>query len=345
MTTIRDVAEEADVSISTVSHVINNTRYVSDETRARVLAAIKKLNYHQNRLASSLRHRKTHTIGVLLPNSANPYFAQILAGIEAACFDQNYHIILGNANDDPQREQSYLAVLLSRQVDGILLISTGSFERSSKLLSENNTPVVMVDRFADFDTVDEIFTDNRKGGYLATHYLLSLGHTRIGCITGPSHLTPSAVRVKGYEDALIEAGLVPDPGLIATGDFQHKGGYDAAVTLLQVDDKPTAIFACNDLMAVGAIAALLENGHRVPQDISVIGYDDIPLASYANPPLTTIAQPAREIGHLAVERLLQRLDNPLIAARHEVLPVSLVERESCMALTPTAKSDPESRCR
>jgi LacI family transcriptional regulator len=221
-------------------------------------------------------------------------------------------------------------VLLSRQVDGILLVSTGSFDSSIQLLSENNTPVVMVDRSNKLEAVDEIFTDNRGGGYLAASHLLSMGHRRIGCITGPSYLTPSAERVQGYWQAVTDAGVAPDEHLIVPGDFQHKGGYMAAQKLLALRDKPTAIFACNDLMAVGAIAASLEHGYRVPQDISVIGYDDIPLASYANPKLTTIVQPARELGHLAVERLLERLDSPDIDARHDVLPVSLVKRDSCM---------------
>ncbi|MDQ7026108.1 MAG: LacI family DNA-binding transcriptional regulator [Anaerolineae bacterium] len=329
MPTIRDVAKVANVSTSTVSHVINETRYVSPETRERVLRAMQQLNYQHNRLASSLRNRKTHTIGVLVPNSANPYFAEILAGIEAACYEQDYHIIMGNANDDPEREQSYLKVLLSRQVDGILLISTGAFDNSIRLLSANKTPVVMVDRSAELATVDELFTDNRGGGRLATEYLLSLGHCRIGCITGPSFLTPSAARVQGYRDAFSTANHVFRDEWLVTGDFQHKGGYLAAQKLLAQDEIPTAIFACNDLMAVGAVAALQKAGLRVPHDISVIGYDDIPLASYANPRLTTIAQPARELGHLAVERLLERFGNLGAPARHDMLPVALIKRDSC----------------
>lgn len=332
MSTIRDVAKAANVSTSTVSHVINDTRFVKPDTRERVLQAMKELKYQHNRLASSLRNRKTHTIGVLVPNSANPYFAEILAGIEAACYEQDYHIIMGNANDDPEREQSYLQVLLSRQVDGILLISTGAFENSIRLLSENKTPVVMVDRSTELTTVDEIFTDNHRGGYLATEYLLSLGHRRIACVTGPSFLTPSSARVQGYRDAFTSANLKSCDDWIVTGDFQHKGGYDAAQRLLQLDEIPTAIFACNDLMAVGMISALQGAGLRVPYDVSVIGYDDIPLASYANPRLTTIAQPARELGHLAVERLLQRFNDPDAPARHEMLPVALVERDSCTRL-------------
>jgi LacI family transcriptional regulator len=335
MPTIRDVAKQANVSMSTVSHVINETRYVSPETRTRVLGVMKTLNYQHNRVASSLRGRKTYTIGALLPNSANPYFAEILAGIEAACYENDYHLIMGNANDDPQRERTYLDVLLSRQVDGILLVSTGSFDCTADLLGDTHTPVVMVDRAIGMASIDELFTDNRGGGYLATQYLLAAGHRQIGCITGPSHLTPSAARAQGYREALADAGLAADEALIAAGDFQHRGGHAATTALLARAPELTAIFACNDLMAVGALAALLEAGRRVPQDVSVIGYDDIPLASYTNPRLTTIAQPARELGYLAVARLLERLADPTLEARREILPVHLIERDSCLAIGDT----------
>lgn len=329
MSTIRDVANAARVSTSTVSHVINDTRFVKPETRERVIQAMQQLNYQHNRLASSLRNRRTQIIGVLVPNSANPYFAEVLAGIEDTCFEQNYHIILGNANDDPERERSYLEVLLSRQVDGIVLISTGDFDSSVRLLSENRTPVVMVDRSAQLDTVDEIFTDGHGGGRLATEYLLALGHRYIGCITGPSALTPSAARVMGYREALASAGIIPRNDWLFEGDFQHQSGYSAAHDFLRSREPPTAIFACNDLMAVGAMAAVQQAGLSVPYDISIIGYDDIPLASYANPRLTTISQPARELGQLAVQRLLDRFDQPDMPALHEKLPVALVERDSC----------------
>ncbi len=331
MPTIRDVAQAANVSTSTVSHVINGTRYVAPETQQRVRDAMQALNYSPNRLASSLRSNQTLTLGVLLPNSANPYFAEILLGIENAGFEQGYNIIMGNANDDPERELAYLKVLISRQVDGILLISTGSYDESIAFLTAQNVPVVVVDRAPGFASVTEIFTDNKQGGLLATRYLLSLGHTRIACITGPSFLTPSADRVAGYREALADVGLPVRDEWIATGDFQHEGGYRASMQLLQSDLRPTAIFACNDLMAVGATRAVFEYGLRVPHDISIIGYDNIPLASYTIPRLTTIAQPAREIGALAVERLIVSLRDDAALPERECLPVQLIERDSCAA--------------
>ncbi len=333
MATIRDVARVAQVSMSTVSHVINGTRYVAPHTRERVLQAMAELNYSPNRLARSLRNNRTLTLGVLLPNSANPFFAEVLLGIENVCFERGYNIIMGNASDDPQRELEYLKVLLSRQVDGILLISTGAYNESLALLASHETPVVMVDRTADIPTVDEILTANKQGGLLATEYLLGLGHRRIGCITGPSYLTPSAERVQGYAEALEAAGVAVDEALIVNGNFQHESGYRACRQMLALAEPPTAIFACNDLMAVGAICALHEAGLGVPDDVSVVGYDDIPLASYTVPRLTTIAQPAREIGQLAAERLIARLQHNSTPPAHQRLPVRLVERDSCRPLT------------
>ncbi|MBN1563547.1 MAG: LacI family DNA-binding transcriptional regulator [Anaerolineae bacterium] len=333
MPTIRDVARVAGVSTSTVSHVINETRFVSPETRARVLETMKTLKYSPNRLASSLRSNQTLTLGVLLPNSANPFFAEILLGIESTCFDRGYNFILGNANDDPKRELDYLRVLISRQVDGILLISTGSYDESIAFLIEQQVPVVVVDRAPGIESVTEIFTDNKRGGLLATQHLIELGHTAIACITGPSFLTPSAERVAGYKQAMNLAGLHVYDDWIVIGDFQHSSGYVACEQLLALDHPPTAVFACNDLMAVGALCAIHEAGLRVPDDISIIGYDNIPLASYTIPRLTTIAQPAREIGNLAVMRLIDALRSDEGCAARECLPVNLVKRDSCKALT------------
>lgn len=328
MVTIREVAEAAKVSISTVSHVINETRFVRPETRARVETAIKDLNYQHNRLASSLRNQKTQTIGVLLPNNANPFFAEILAGIETTFYNAGYNFIMGNANDDPNRELSYLRVLLSRQVDGVLLVSTGAYEAALDLLAQKNVPVVMIDRTASAD-VDVIGTDNATGGQLATEYLIGLGHERIACITGPSFLTPSSERVVGYMRAMADSGLTVDENWIISGDFHEQSGYDAMRELLTLDTGLTAVFACNDLMALGVLCALHEAGLRVPEDISVIGYDDIVMASYSVPRLTTIAQPSESLGQLAAKRLVERLQKPDTAARQDILPVHLVERHSC----------------
>lgn len=332
MATMRDVARIAQVSTSTVSHVINGTRFVNPETRQRVLDVMEELRYHPNRLARSLRSSHSLTLGVLVPNSANPFFAQILLGVEKACFDSGYNFIMGNANDEQERELAYLNVLLSRQVDGILLISTGAYQESIAFLSAQKIPLVVVDRATNLPQVDEIFTENKQGGLIATEYLIDLGHERIGCITGPSFLTPSSQRVEGYYEAMQSRGIVPQESWVVTGYFQHESGYRACQQLIQLNPRPTAIFVCNDLMAVGALCAIHEAGLSVPQDISIIGYDDIPLASYTVPRLTTIAQPAEQIGQMAVERLIDRLQDSELEPQSRSLPVKLVRRDSCRSL-------------
>ena len=332
MATISDVAKAASVSTSTVSHVINETRFVRPETRERVLSVMREMSYKPNRLASSLRKSQTQTIGVLVPNAANPFFAEILAGIESACFEHGYNFIMGNADDDPERELAYLQVLLERQVDGVLLVAAGTHEKSLELLALHGTPAVTFDRSANSLQVDEILADSKQGGLLATNYLLDLGHRRIACIKKGSDLTSSTDRVLGYQEALLARGVAIDDDLIVAGDYMPAGGYNACVQLLDLDEPPSAIFTCNDLMAVGALSAIYDRGLRVPDDISVIGYDNISLASYTIPPLTTIAQPIFELGKLAVDKLVARLKDSDAERNYpsrEVLPVSIFERESC----------------
>ena len=333
MSTIQDVARAAGVSTSTVSHVLNETRPVNKDTRQRVLNAMAALDYRPNRLARSLRNRRTNTLGVLLPNSANPFFAQILLGIEEACFEHDYNVILGNANDDSEREMAYLDVLVSKQVDGIVLVSTGAYRKALDLLAPRGVPVVMVDRspaqaYQGWQ-IDAVYTDNEGGGQLATDYLLKLGHRRIACVGGPALLTSGAGRVIGYRQAFSRAGLAVDERLVLDGDFEHEGGYQAGKALLNLPEPPTAIFACNDLMAVGVLYAASEAKVRVPEDLSVIGFDDIPLASYTVPRLTTVAQQASLLGQAGVDLMLARLKDRSRPTQHRCLPVSLVERASC----------------
>lgn len=332
MTTIRDVAKRAGVSTSTVSHVINQTRFVSENTRGRVLDAMRELEYKPNQLARSLRSRRTNTFGVLLPDSANPYFAAILAGIEAASFERGYNIIIGNANNDPQREYTYLDVLTSKQIDGMLLISTGSFSESIRILQEQKVPVVLVDRPDQQGTLDVVMANNRQGGVLATHHLIERGHQRIACIAGPDHLMNSVERREGYFEALQAAGIDHSPAMLVNGNFDTENGYTACQQLLDLPHRPTAIFACNDLMAIGALRAISERGLRVPDDISLVGFDNIQLASYTVPRLTTIKQPTAALGRRAVERLIERVSSPYPSGERDVLDVILIERDSTRSL-------------
>ncbi|RME99784.1 MAG: LacI family transcriptional regulator [Chloroflexi bacterium] len=329
MVTMRDVAEKAGVSVTSVSHVINQTRPVSEELRQRIQATMEELGYQPNALARSLRRKQTHSIGVIVPDSANPFFAEVARGIEATLFKQKYTVILGNSDGDLARELLYTNTLIEKQVDGIVFVAVGqSGLEHSQLVRNMRMPLMVVDRDVPGLSVDSVLTDNTLGGRLAAEHLLSLGHRRVGCITGPSDLTPSADRVTGCRQALAAANIPLPESHILKGDFQFQSGYEAARRMLSAAEPPTAIFACNDLMAVGAVSAAIERGLRVPQDISVVGYDDVPLASYTNPPLTTVAQPSYEMGQLAAEMLLQRISNREMPIRRMQLHPRLVVRQS-----------------
>jgi LacI family transcriptional regulator len=266
---------------------------------------------------------------MMVPDSANPFFAEVARGIEDTSFEQEYSVILCNSDGDMEKEQFYINVLVEKRVDGIIFVAAGGSAQHIRNLLERDMPLVVVDReIADVE-VDSVLTDNLQGGYLATKHLIELGHRRIGCITGPSDLTPSAERVIGYKRALMERNLAVNENLILKGDFQYESGYQAVREFLAMDEPPTAVFACNDLMAVGAISGVRENGGRVPEDLAIVGFDDIALASFTNPPLTTIAQPQYEIGVLAAQMLMERIKDKAMPPRRRLLKTTLVVRESC----------------
>jgi LacI family transcriptional regulator len=331
--TIRDVAHHAGVSVTTVSHVVNNTRPVEPETQARVRVAIEELGYRPNLLARGLRRRKTNTIGLLVPDNSNPFFAEVARAIEDTGFEQGYSVILCNSDMNEAKQDAYLSVLLAKQVDGLLLISSGDSPDPVRRIMQAGVPVVVVDRELGDLPVDQVLVDNEQGGYLAGCHLVALGHTRIGYIAGPSDIRPSRGRVEGLQRALREAGLELDPEAIARGDGRYAGGERAMRELLARGGNLTAVFAYNDLMAIGAVAALRRAGLRVPEDISVIGFDDIPQAATTVPAITTVAQPTADLGRVSARLLLDRLtaDSEWEPSR-VLLQTSLVERESCRKL-------------
>jgi LacI family transcriptional regulator len=328
MATIRDVAESAGVSYATVSHVINNTRFVTPETRERVLEAMTKLSYRPNALARSLRQGKSNTIGLVLPDSANPFFAEISRSIEDEAFKRGYSVFLCNTETDTERELFYVDVLSKKQVDGIIFVAAGDQADSLDYLLHENMPVVMIDRDVPKVEVDAVLTDNRLGGYLATRHLIELGHTHIGCIAGPSSITPGAERITGYRTALQEAGIRYDEHLVLRGDYHAMSGMEVTRTMLTMRPRPTAIFALNDLMALGALRAAAEAHYSVPKDLAIVGYDDLELARFTVPPLTTIAQPKKEIGAEAVNLLVGRMNQKGRMPSRIVLPPELIIRRS-----------------
>lgn len=308
MANIKDVAVLAGVSITTVSHVINQTRYVSDELVERVNAAIKELNYCPNTLARSLRSGKSKTIGLVIPDISNQFFAEISRKIEDKGFEYGYSVIFCNTDDDPNKEISYIDVLIAKQVDGIIFISAGKETDTLKKTVNLSVPIVIADRDIKEIQADIVLVDNFQGGYEATHFLIALGHKRIGCISGPSSVTPSAQRLQGFEQAMRESGLNVNPSLIINGDFRYQSGEVAMRKLLENEQPPSAVFVCNDMMALGAIQAIIKMGLKVPNDVSVIGFDDIPLSSAIFPALTTMSQPIHEMASLVVDLLIEKID-------------------------------------
>ena len=328
MATMNDVAKVANVSIATVSHVINGTRFVSAERVERVHDAMRELGYVPDATARSLRIGRTDTIGLVVPDNSNPFFAALARWIEEAGFESGYTTILANSNERPDREHRYVSTLVSKRVDGLILSpSRGDHGTLTRLLQNANIPVVVVDRDAALPNADVVLYDNEGGSYEATRYLLELGHTRIGCVAGPADASSATDRVRGFRRAIAAARLPEQP--VVEADFHFTGGREATARLLDSGFKLTAIFAANDLMAAGAIRELAARGIAVPGDVSVIGFDDAPLAEMISPALTTMRQPLQEMAHAAVSLLLSRVTSGDGGAPvRKVLATSLVVRDS-----------------
>ena len=289
--------------------------------------AVEELGYQPNALARSLRVKRSHTIGMILPDNTNPYFAEIARSIEDASHQHGYSTILCNSDDNPAKEQRYIQVLLEKQVDGIVLVSVGA-QSAHNLLQRSGSVVIMLDRVDPFLCCDSVQIDNVYGGWLATRHLLELGHRQIACLAGPNIIIPSDGRVRGYEKAMREQPDAEPYIRVMIGDFHASSGYELTRTLLSEAPEYTAVFACNDLMAIGAMRAIQEHGLRVPQDISVVGFDNIALARFLTPPLTTVAQPKYEMGQLALQLLLERIENKELPPRLPTLECSLIIRAS-----------------
>jgi LacI family transcriptional regulator len=310
MPTIKDVAARAGVSFTTVSHVLNDTRAVRAETRERVMAAARELDYVPSAVARSLRHQVTHTVGLLVPDSTNPFFAELARGIENACYRAGYSVLLCNSDDAAERQLTYLRVLRQKQVDGLIVASARDDAPWVAALAELPFPRVVVDREIAGLRCDLIQVDNLRGGALAARHLLELGHRAVGCVAGRSGINAGIARLRGFERALAQAGVRIPGEWRAPGDFRAEGGYRAALAILRAPARPTAIFACNDLMAVGVLRAAAELGIAVPGELSVVGFDDVELSSYVHPALTTVAQSIRELGEVTVAALLARIARP-----------------------------------
>jgi len=326
MATIKDVAKRAGVSFTTVSHVLNATRPVSPEARQRVLEAVDALAYVPSALARSLKSRATGSIGLIIPNNTNPYFSELARGIEDFCYGAGYSVILCNSDDDPAKQNDYLQVLLTKRCDGLIVATLTQTDHA--LLGRLKVPTVLLDRAPTQLGIDLVSTDNALGGELAARHLLSLGHRRLACIAGPPGLALSEQRVSAFRDTLQQGHVGLPPEAVLHADFTSGGGYRAALQLLQSAARPQAIFCCNDLMAIGVLRAAGELGIAVPGTLSVVGFDDIELARFVHPPLTTVAQNTRQLGELTAQCLLQRIADPKRAIRRETIAPQLQIRGS-----------------
>jgi LacI family transcriptional regulator len=328
-----DVAARAGVSSATVSYVVNNgPRPVAEATRARVLAAIAELSYHPDAVARSLRARRSRALGLVVPDNANLFFAELAHRLESAAALHGYSILLCNSQEDLENERKHLATLRDRRVDGIVLIptdATGGYDHPWI----DDIPVLALDRVPLGWRGDAVHTDGYAGGKLAVEHLLSLGHRRIGLIHGPPKLTHARDRLKGNLDALAALGEAHNRQYQDEGNFDYAGGWAAARALLALPERPTALCCGNDALAVGALALAHAAGLRVPDDVSIAGFDNVPIAAFTVPALTTIAQPYGDMATKAIELLLDRIESPgsepeATPPRQHILDVALVTRKS-----------------
>ena len=328
--TIYDVARLAGVSTATVSRALNGTGQIAPATRATIDAAVAQLGYHPNTVARSLVTKSTQTIALLLPDITNPFYAALVGGIQRRALETGHTMLLCTTESDPEREEQYLNLLRAKQVDGVLVDGLVLPPDTIARFVRNGLPIVCLDRDVDSTSVPLVQVDNRLGARLATEHLLSLGHRRIAHVSGAPDLRISEERVAGYREALAAAAIEPDPGLLAVGSFSEEGGYQAMRGLLEGAD-PTAVFAANDLSAIGVVSAVVESGRRVPEDISIVGFDDLRLSRYTTPPLTTIHQPALEIAERATQLLLDLAAGREVRQLLHLLEPELVVRASTAA--------------
>lgn len=332
MNTLKDVAKLAGVSTATVSHVINGTRFVSEELQQKVNNAMAELDYRPNMMARALKMGFQKTIGIIVPDCTNPFFAEISRSIDRYCFSKGYNIILCNTDNNLEQQSSYTNMLISKHIDGVIFISSDNTDEDINKFLKNSIPVVIADRIGKNNNVDSIIVNNEKGGYQATKYLINHGFTKIGCISGPSFISSSSQRVLGYKRALKEANIEIRDDFISVGDFHFAGGIAAVDNFLKLDDKIEAVFATNDMMALGFINALKNVGLNVPNDISVVGYDNIQLAQFMTPKLTTVSQPLEDVAKTATDLLLDKIKNRKTynSSKLITLDPQLIERESCI---------------
>jgi LacI family transcriptional regulator len=327
-TTIRDVAAVAGVSPATVSRVLNGKQDVAADLRQRVLGAVTDLGYRRNGPARSLRTRAAMVLGLIISDISNPFFTAVVRGAEDQAQLAGYSLVLANADEDVDKEARYLEVAAAEQMAGVLLSPASLTRTSIDVLLERGIPVVTIDRRLAGATVDSVTVNNYQAARTAAQHLIGQGCRRVGFIAGPVQTTTGASRLAGYRAALRAAGRPLDPSLTAYADFRTEGGYAATRQLLRQRRPPDGLLFANNLMTVGGLRAIAEAGLAIPDDIAVVGFDDVIWATALQPPLTVVAQPTYEIGQTAAKLLLRRVDGEAFPPRRVVLQAELIERAS-----------------
>jgi DNA-binding LacI/PurR family transcriptional regulator len=333
--TMRQIAERAKVSIGTVSHVINGTATVREKLRERVLEAIRSLGYQPSQLARGLRRNQTNMLVMMIPDVTNPFFPAVVKGVEDIAYKSSLRLVLCNSDNDPRKELSYLTEMRAYRPAGWLVIPSVDSEMAAHFKGPTEVPVVCLDRQPKGWRGDVALVANEAGAYEATRHLLRMGHRQIAVITGPLHLGNAVERLEGFKRAVTEAGISIDPDYIQEARFERNSGHQAAIRLLRMIPRPTAIFACNDLMALGVFVAVRELGLRCPEDISLVGFDDLDFSEFTAPGLTTVHQPGYQLGTSAARLLVDKINGSKQAPKKIVLPCQLKIRNSVSSATAT----------
>ncbi len=331
MATIRQIARELGVSISTVSAVINKRGYVSEAMRARIEEALRQADYQPDQIARSLRLGSTRTIGLIVPDLGNTFYAQLMRGAEDYLSSNGYRLIGAESRDDWQRQKDYLELFSGKTTDGIILVPSMAADAEIAAIPRlvRSTPIVYVDRSPIEAQSDSVMVDNARASFEAVEHLIDLGHRRIGIITEPLNLLNAADRLLGYKRALRAHRVPADPKLIQQGDNTEDSGYWRAIELFKMAGRPTALLACNNRMTIGALAAVRATRLACPRDVSLIGFDDFDAVELVDPPITTVRQPAADLGAAAAKALLGRIRGPAREQPEQVvLPTQLVLRQS-----------------
>ncbi|MBF7982363.1 MULTISPECIES: DNA-binding transcriptional regulator CytR [Rahnella] len=329
--TMKDVAEQAGVSTATVSRALMNPEKVSASTRQKVDQAVMAVGYSPHALSRNLKRNESRTILVIVPDICDPFFADLIKGIEHTAAESGYLVLIGDCAQQNQQEKTFINLIITKQIDGMLLLGSDLPFDASKEEQRNLPPMVMANEFAPELELPTVHIDNLTAAFEAVHYLLNLGHQRIACIEGPKHMPLCQYRSQGYVQALRRNGISVENALTAQGDFTYESGARAVSELMALPSPPTAIFCHNDIMAIGAMFQAKKMGLRIPQDLSVVGFDDIKASQFTDPPLTTVAQPRFQLGRQAMLLLLEQLQGNPVQNGSLLLDSELVVRESTAA--------------